>query len=65
MKGSKVLQRLDEVEESPSRVIGRYAANEQNVKVLLEEAKSCVVHARKAINTRPQPAVVNDSPGLP
>jgi hypothetical protein len=59
MKASKALKRLADVEESLSRVIERYATNEQSVKELLTEAKARVVHARKTVSTQAQPPATN------
>src|SRR5713226_4505555 len=55
MKAKKALKRLTRVETLLSNVIDQYAANEPDVRELLDVAKTSVVRAKDSVNLQASP----------
>jgi hypothetical protein len=55
MKAKKALKRLSRVETLLSDVIDQYAPKEQDVRELLDSAKSSVIRAKESVNVQASP----------
>ena len=56
MKAKKALKRLSRIETLLSDVIDQYAPKEQDVRELLDSAKSSVIRAKESVNAPTSPA---------
>jgi hypothetical protein len=62
MKAKKALKRLTRVEGLLATVIDEYAMDENGMRELLDSARTSIVRAKDAVNTKPSPDVKKKQP---